>query len=103
MYGLSQWACAFLADNGPEGAERRRISMPMCRICGLQHYPQSYEGPEDPCICGHGIRGESPWQYAKIRGVLARGKYYYLRNLLEFFQRRTLEPLWTWLYKPWNY
>lgn len=75
------------------------MSIRICRICSTEHYPQSYYEPEEPCICGHGVKGESPWQYAGFRGVLAWFKY---SVLTKWFDRITGK--WAnWLYKEWDF
>jgi hypothetical protein len=73
--------------------------MAICRICDERYYNQSYYEPEEPCICGHRVNGESPWQYAGWRGVLARWKYTYLRKAFEAMTSR----FGNWLYKEWKY
>ena len=70
-----------------------------CIICGEQHYHQTYTDPEEPCVCGHGVRGESAWQYAGWAGLVAQLRYRYLRKWFE----RITAPIVAWLYAPWDW
>lgn len=72
--------------------------MAKCRICGEQHFYQSEYGPEEPCLCGHGVY-ESPWSYMGYRGVLAWFKYTIIRGVYEKITGKITD----WLYEPWDY
>ena len=75
----------------------------ICQICNTEHYHQTEWEPEESCICGHGIYGESAWHYAGWRGVLAKTKYTYVRKAYEKMHELVFVPIGDWLYKPWDY
>ena len=76
----------------------------ICSICNTQYYSQSMDGPEEPCVCGHGVhKFDSPWRYAGWRGVLAKIKYTYMRQVYEYMLTHTVNKLGNWLYRSWDY
>ena len=72
--------------------------MPKCIICGERHYPQSFDGPAEPCICGHGVSGESAYNYAGLVGVWKQFKYRRLRVVFD----QVSERFGRWLYASWD-
>ena len=72
--------------------------MSLCVICDCRYYSASYDGPAEPCVCGHGVSGESAWRYAGVRGVAAQFKYRVLRKAFD----KLTHTAGNWLYTEWK-
>lgn len=65
-----------------------------CSICNTQHYSQTYTEPEERCLCGEGVTGDSPWQYAGWKGLWV---WFRMSKLLKWTEA-AMTPIYKWLY-----
>ena len=66
--------------------------MSNCNVCQSPYYCATPYEPSEPCLCGIGVSGESPWQYDGWRGVVNQLRYRFLRRL-EKIMHPVLESL----------
>lgn len=66
-----------------------------CLLCNDDFYLSNGYEPPDKCLCGHKLRSESPWKYARWQGVLAVIRYQMVLPIYEYLNERIAK----WIYQ----